>query len=254
MKFTVRMANMNIEIESLYDHLQEYCKDYCIPECEPDISIKMEMEDIEAERNGEEGIRFTNEYLETIALLRKIAEVFPMYNRVLCHGAAITYADEGAFLFTAPSGTGKTTHVRLWRRHFGDDVRVINGDKPFLEIRENTVQVYGSPWAGKEGWQKNRDAELKGICFLKRGNDSSIRRLEPLECLEWIMNQIYVPKKSGMVDKTLEHIEKILERVPVYELTCNISEKSVGYCFEALTGLKYEEHAIKIKGGKENEN
>lgn len=245
MKFTVRMANMNIGIESVYEHLQEYCKDYCIPECNPDISIKVEKKDIEVERNNEDGLTFSEEYLETIALLRKIAEVFPMYNRVLCHGAALTYADEGAFLFTAPSGTGKTTHIRMWRRHLGEAVRIVNGDKPFLEIREDTVQVYGTPWAGKERWQKNRDAELKGICHIKRGEKCSIRRLEPLECLDWIMNQVYVPQKGGMVEKTLEQIEKILERVPVYELTCDISEDAVRCCFEAMTGLKYEDHVNK---------
>ena len=245
MEFTVRMAGINIGIDSQYDTLQRFCKDYCVWGCEPEFAIKIEPEDIEAERGKDDNIRFRNEYLETIATLRKLAEIFPTRNRILIHGAAITYGDEGAFLFTAPSGTGKTTHIRMWRKYLGDAVRIVNGDKPFLEIREDSVQIYGSPWAGKENWHKNRDAELKGICYIKRGEGCSIRRLEPLECFEWIMSQIHFSSKGEIVDLTLGHIEKILEFVPVYELTCDISEEAVKQSFEALTGLEYDKHVMK---------
>lgn len=245
MKFTVRLADMNIELESQYNHLQEFCKDYCIENCEPELNIKIEMEDIEAERKEEGAFWFTKEYLETIAALRKISEILPLHDRVLFHGAAITYGEEGAFLFMAPSGTGKTTHIRMWRRHLGEAVRVVNGDKPFLAINENEIRVYGTPWAGKEKWQKNRSAELKGICRLKQGTECSVRKLEPIECLDWILNEIYVPQKSGMLEIALGHVERILEHVPVYELTCDISEDAVKYSFEAMTGLKYEEKKVK---------
>lgn len=244
MKFTMKLADMKIGIESQYDYLQEFCKDYCIEDCEPDFSIKMEMEEIEAERKEDGGFWYTKEYLETVATLRKISEKLPLYNRFLFHGAAITYEDEGGFLFTAPSGTGKTTHIRMWRRHLGEGVRVVNGDKPFIAIKENEVRVYGTPWAGKEKWQKNRSAELKGICRIKQGTGCSIRKLEPVECLEWILNEIYIPRTSGMLEITLEHVEKLLGRVPVYELTCDISEEAVKYSFEAMTGFKYDEKKV----------
>lgn len=244
MKFTVRLAELNIEIEGQYDYLQEFCKDYCVEECEPDITIKIEMEDIEAERKDGGGFGFTKEYLETVATLRKISEILPLHNRFLFHGAAITYGTDG-FLFTGPSGSGKTTHIRMWRRHLGEEVRVVNGDKPFLAIKENEVCVYGTPWAGKEKWQRNRSAQLKGICRIKQGAECSIRRLEPIECLDWMLKEIYIPQKSGMLDIALGHIEKILAHVPVYELTCDISEEAVKCSFEAMTGLKYEEKTIK---------
>ena len=244
MKFTVRLADMNIGIESQYDHLQEFCKDYCVEDCEPEFYIKIEMADIEAEREGEGSFWFTKEYLETVAALRKISGILPLHDRMLFHGAALTYEEDG-FLFTAPSGTGKTTHIRMWRRHLGEVVRIVNGDKPFLAIKENEVRVYGAPWAGKEKWQKNRSAQLKGICRIKQGEECSIRKLEPIECLNWILNEIYVPPKSGMLDITLGHVEKLLERVPVYELTCDVSEEAVKCSFEAMTGLKYEEKKVK---------
>lgn len=249
MRFTVRMANMNIAIDSVHDKLQKFCRDYCVPECEPDFSIQIKPEDIEAERTEENEYRFKPEYLETVALHRKMAEKFLDYNRVLLHGAVFTYDNKGAFLFTAPSGTGKTTHIRQWKTFFGDKVKIVNGDKPFLEVRENGIQVYGSPWAGKEGWHKNRDAELKGICYIKRGTECSVRRLEPSEILNWLLSQIYFPPSKML--QTLDYVERILEFVPVYELTCDISEEAVKQSFEALTGLEYKKNAIKQEGKKD---
>lgn len=241
----MRLANLNIEIESLYDRLAKYCEAYCVTEGEPDISIKMEMKDIEKERNGGPEYLYPNKYVETVAALRKIAEVLPKHNRVLCHGAAITYEEKNGYLFMAPSGTGKTTIIRQWRTYLGNAVRIVNGDKPFLDIREDSIYVCGTPWGGKEKWHRNRQAELKGICYLKRGETSSVRRMDPMECFELIVKQIYVPKNGDMIDKSLELIEKILKKVPVYELTCDISEEAVKCSFEALTGLQYNEHAKK---------
>ena len=131
--------------------------------------------------------------------------------------------------------------IKDYKNYIGKEVKVINGDKPFLAIKENEVRVYGAPWAGKEKWQKNRNAQLKGICRIKQGTECSIRKLEPIECLDWILNEIYIPQKNGMLDIALCHVEKLLEHVPVYELTCDISEEAVKCSFEAMTGLKYEE-------------
>lgn len=244
MRFMVKIADKVIALDSQYDYLQKYCREYCISECEPDLEIEIYPEEIEAERNYDDVAAYSNQYLETVATLRKLGEVFPLHDRALCHGAVISFADVGGFMFAAPSGTGKSTHIHLWKKYLGDTVEIINGDKPFLEIRDESVVVYGTPWAGKENWQKNKSAELKGICFLKRGKENKIRRAEPLECLELMMHQVYMPRNAEAAGKTLELLEKILERVPVYILYCDISEDAVKCSFEMLTGLEYEEFSI----------
>ena len=119
------------------------------------------------------------------------------------HGAAIAF-DGAAYLFTAPSGTGKTTHVRLWRQYLGSRVTVVNGDKPFLSLEpDGTVRVWGSPWAGKERWQSPISVPLCGVCLLERGTDR-ICRLPPEQALaqyEQHLNQMLV-LEEGMTEIT----------------------------------------------------
>ena len=93
------------------------------------------------------------------------------------HGAVVAWKNQG-YLFTAPSGTGKSTHLALWKKYLGDQAEVINGDKPILKVTEDEVWVYGTPWAGKEQWQVNKKVALKGICFLERGEKNSIQKID----------------------------------------------------------------------------
>lgn len=93
--------------------------------------------------------QYSLQYLETLAALRKIADFMPEKDCFLMHGAVVAWKDQG-YLFTAPSGTGKSTHLALWKKYLGDQAEVINGDKPFLKVMEDEVWVYGTPWAGKE--------------------------------------------------------------------------------------------------------
>lgn len=241
MSFYIKLAQLNIKIEHIHEKLQSFCKSYICFNEEDDISIVLNQQDIERERKQADRDDYTDSYLESIALLRKIGEVFPTYNRLLCHGAAITYADQGAFLFTAPSGTGKTTHINLWRKYLKDKVDIVNGDKPFLYVEDDQVQIYGSPWAGKEGMQKNRSDVLKGICILQQGKDNSILRLLADECLDKLLRQIYLPQDPAAAGCTLELFEKLIGLVPVYMMSCDISEEAVRTSFETLTALKYEE-------------
>jgi hypothetical protein len=78
-----------------------------------------------------------------------------LFNCFLMHGAVVV-VDGSIYMFTAPSGTGKSTHVALWKKYF-KNVEIINGDKPFSRVDESSVWVYGIPWpvkkAGRRMWQ-----------------------------------------------------------------------------------------------------
>ncbi|MDO4436602.1 MAG: hypothetical protein Q4B77_01420 [Coriobacteriaceae bacterium] len=88
--------------------------------------------DIERERLKADG-EYPDAYLETLAVLRGMAEVAPLHGRLLVHAVALEYRGDG-YLFCAPSGTGKSTHARLWCEHLGADARILNGDKCFIEV------------------------------------------------------------------------------------------------------------------------
>ena len=244
MAFTVKLADKIIYIENIHQELEDFCKDYLVAECTPDFTIQLSQEDILYERQSTSEENFSPTYLETLALHRKIADIFPNCQRFLIHGASISYNDE-AYLFTAPSGTGKSTHIRLWKRYLGDDVKIVNGDKPFISMDNNDEAgnlkplIYGTPWAGKERWQRNCSQPLKAICFIERGTTNSIRRLNPEDCIMKLFAQIYLPDDATTVAHTLELVDTLVKHIPLYALTCDMSEDAVRCSFETLTGLKY---------------
>jgi len=238
MSFTVRLADKIIQIENIHPELKVFCKDYIIEDVIPDYSIVLTDEDIRLEQDATEENAFSPQYLETLATLRKLAEIFPSCKRILFHGASISYHDK-AYLFTAPSGTGKSTHIRLWKKYLGNDVKIVNGDKPFISLEQETPIIYGTPWAGKERWQRNCQAPLCGICFVTRGTTNTIRRIKPEECITELLHQVFIPTDPTAVALTLELVDLLVKRVPLYLLSCDISEEAVRCSFEALTGLQY---------------
>ena len=166
--------------------------------------------------------------------LRKIADFMPEKDCFLMHGAVIAWKDQG-YLFTAPSGIGKSTHLALWKKYLGDQAEVINGDKPILKVTEEEVWVYGTPWAGKEQWQVNKKVALKGICFLERGEKNSIQKIDSFSALPFLMRQVYFTDAPQSAGKTMELLDQMLKIVPLYRMKCNISREAFECSFGAMT-------------------
>lgn len=243
MFWKANFADLCIGIESKYLSTEKFCSAYLSKDEQKEVfSVSASLEEIEAEDDKLSGVNYSMNYLETLAILRKIAERFPVYQRFLMHGATISFEGK-AYLFTALSGTGKSTHIKLWRRYLGEKVQIVNGDKPFLWVKDtDEVEIFGSPWAGKERWHRNTSAPLNGICFLKRGMENRIREMRPEECLSLLMRQVYLPADGNAVGMTLDLLNQMLKIVPLYVLECDMSEKAVQTSFEAMTGLHYEEY------------
>lgn len=168
------------------------------------------------------------------------------FNRLTFHGACVEFNGK-AYIFTARSGTGKSTHIKLWRRYLGSPVNIVNGDKPIISI-DNTsngpdapiIKACGSPWAGKERWQRNVQVPLGGICILRRGTDNTIRRASKQEALDELVNRIYLTTNEREAIKALDLLDQILAHVPIHVLSCDMSEAAVRTSFEGLTGERYE--------------
>ena len=231
----INLANMIIHIRGVYDTLREYCKEYITTEKKiEDFSITVTSEEIQNERESNEYDQKSGNYIEIIMTLLKIADELPGRNKFLMHGALVAWKRAG-YIFTAPSGTGKTTHVRLWEKYLGSDAEIINGDKPILEVKEDEIVAYGTPWAGKERLQKNTCVPVRGICFLRQSEINTIHRLSKKEALLLLLPQIYIMSDFQKAGKTLELFSEVLERIPIYEFRCNISEQAVKCSFDILT-------------------
>lgn len=168
------------------------------------------------------------------------------YNRLTFHGACVEFNGK-AYIFTARSGTGKSTHIKLWRRYLGSPVKIVNGDKPIISI-DNTsngtgapiIKACGSPWAGKERWQRNVQVTLGGICILNRGTDNSIRKASTQEALDDLINRIYLTSDQFEASRAMDLLDAILRYVPIYMLSCDMSEDAVRASFEGMTGECYK--------------
>ena len=167
--FSISLAGFSIKINSIYKSTYLFCKEFLCEDKREDFSIYISQDDIEFEREKSEkedlmnGIPvryFSNEYLETLAVYRKICTKLLEKNVLLFHGSAIE-VDGEAYLFTAKSGTGKSTHTALWRQMFGNRAIMINDDKPLLKVVSEGVCVCGTPWNGKHRLGCNKIVPLK---------------------------------------------------------------------------------------------
>ena len=243
-KYNITVAGHVIRIESRFPENRRFFRDYMADDSAvPEVSASVTEDDIEKILSKYPGGSYRS--AEIAALLRPVAESFPFMGGIIFHGAAVSY-EKKAYIFTAPSGTGKSTHIKLWRKHLGESVDIINGDKPIITADERGVLVHGTPWSGKELWQKNVSFPIGGICLLKRG-ENSIRTITSAEALPVIFTQTYKSKDADVTAKTMELLDKILGSTPLYELYCDISETAAKCSFTALTGKNFDECKADVK-------
>lgn len=236
--FTIQLAKKKIKIVPLYDKIKEYCKDYLVEDLDSvDFSVQVRDEDINYEKNSL--VEYSDAYLETLAVYRKIAEWMSMQQTLLVHGSVVA-VDGKAYLFTAKSGTGKSTHTRLWREYFGKRAVMVNDDKPLIEVSKEGIIAWGTPWDGKHHLSSNIGVPLSAICILKRGLKNTIREITPYEAYPMLMQQCYRPKDVLALEKTLTVIDEIKERVAFYELFCNTDMEAAKVAYQGM----------KIKGVK----
>lgn len=142
------------------------------------------------------------------------------FGGIMLHASAVELGGR-AYLFSASSGTGKSTHTRLWQEVFGEAAQVFNDDKPALRRLDGKWFAYGTPWCGKDGINQNKKVPLAGICFLKRGDENSMRRVSNKEAIALIMTQTLKRfKDPENLRKLLGHLDKLVREIPIYELTC----------------------------------
>ncbi len=243
-QFKVKLAGKVVAVSANYNSTAEFCKDYLTEES-ADVSVSVAMEDVLAEKiksKRERELEGLPEwepplpYLETLALYRKIAERLVTFGIVLFHGSAIALDGE-VYLFTAKSGTGKSTHTRLWREVYGERAVMINDDKPLLAIEDNEVRVYGTPWNGKHRLGENISAPLKAICILERNEKNIIKEENSLATFPEILSQTYRFSDVEGMRSTLSAIDKMLKQVKVYRLGCNMDREAAEVSYNGMKGI-----------------
>lgn len=226
--FHMQLAEYSFTIDNHFKYIEELCKDYMCDK--PGKIISVNEVDIDNEQTGE-GC-WPAYYLESLAVYRKICEYLLFQDMLLFHCSALVF-EQNAYLFTAPSGTGKSTHTRLWREYFGERVKMVNDDKPLLQVNKQGITVFGTPFAGKEGLQTNMSAPVKGIVVLHQSKENEIRKLTRQEAYPLLLSQTYRTSNPTGLLRTLELVESLAE-LPVYSLGCTISFEAVQIAHDSL--------------------
>ena len=229
--FRLKIANTVFEVNAFNESTKEYCKDFLCDE-EAKYVITLTKEDLENELHiQEDGKVYANE--EISALYRKIADLFIEDNIVVMHGSSFKVGDY-AFIVTARSGVGKSTHVNLLNKLLGNEFSYINDDKPLLEVNDHSLMLYSSPWNGKERRGNNTKAPLKAIIFLNRGNNTYQKLNNNQEVYFRLLSQIYLPRDKSKREKALKIIDILLKRVNFYEINVNKEIESASMTYERI--------------------
>lgn len=243
--FTIEIAGLAARVQPIFSSTREYCRRYLtesqpalfIEVTEADLAYEQEMAEREAVEEGLRIRKFTGPFLERATIQRKIATELLNRDTVLFHGSTVGL-DSAAYLFTAPCGTGKSTHTGFWRELFGNRAVMVNDDKAFLRITPSGVVAFGSPWSGKHGLDTNISLPLKGICFLQRGKENQIHRVDSADRFEELLHQSLIPEDARGEAKAVALVNALSQLVPLWEMKCTKDLDAALASYRAMSGAR----------------
>ena len=243
--FVIRIAGVKVRINTSFSLLKKFCNGYILSQSadsvQSDLDITVDYEDCRRlfpESSQErKGICYSASVLEEIVpivTIRKIAESMLLHDILLMHGAVVAL-NNWAYMFVAPSGTGKTTRVNCWMQEFPGSY-IVNGDKPFIIAEEGTVAACGSPWCGKENKNTNVKVPLRAIYLTERIEDGQKRAAFPINQLQafpYLYSQSFQSQNAISVQNTIHLLKVLLQQVKVYRFQSDPSREGVRMAYEA---------------------
>lgn len=193
-------------------------------------------------QNWEKPCRYLCEYLKRyelcLACSSKIVDVISLNtlllhkHGILLHCSFIRWQDSG-ILFSAPSGTGKSTQAELWKNYEGAEI--INGDRAGVRKIENTWMAEGLPYAGSSYIYRNEGAPIKAIIVLRQAKQNIIRRLKPAEAIRYLYPEVSVHHwDKSFAEGALNLLYELTTELPVFLLECLPDEDAVKTAKKAI--------------------
>lgn len=232
-----KIADFYIDADCKYEATKKILLPYaCKDAVAPDFSVSAsdtEMAQMEADFAdfyGEEA--HTASYIERLVLHEKISNELLSRDAFMMHGVLVEYEGIG-YIFTAQSGTGKTTHAKLWKKRFGDSVHIINGDKPILRMIDGELYGYGTPWCGKEGYNINTRVKISKLCFVERAAENSIERISEVHAISRLMSQVEIVNSRDL-GAQLSMLDVLVSRCDMYLLKCNMDVEAAEVAYNGM--------------------
>ncbi len=232
------IAGLKILMRAEYPHMLSqgaaYLSDF---EGEPDMVIDFPEEEI-ADKNILYPMLDVDQ-MEYVMTGARFYYRFINFQGMMLHSSCVV-VDGKAYLFSAPSGTGKSTHVSLWLENLKERAFILNDDKPALRLENGVFYAYGTPWSGKTDKNTNGKFPVGAICFLERSEIPFIEEMPPFEAVKNIYWQTKKPKTQKNIELLFPLFDKLINKVPIYRFGANISKEAFITSYEKMTGKKYE--------------
>lgn len=229
-----RIADLTVDMGYKYDRMKKQAEAYRI-EGEETPNMTIYLSDSFIEEKTRENEALTPEICEYLYTGNIFYLGLIHFGGLMLHSSAVLM-DGRAYLFSAASGVGKSTHTALWQQAFGKDrAKILNDDKPAIRIEKDGIFAFGTPWSGKTDLNINVKAPIAGICFLERGEKNRIRRENGGAVIAKLLAQTVRPYKEQNMDILLHHVDKVLSEIPVYSMSCNISEEAARMSYNEMS-------------------
>jgi len=235
-----KIADFDIDFKSDIHHLKRIMRNFLSDSDTTDISVGIDEADVKYEMDifEELDVRIYPTTFKISALFRKLSEQLPLHNAFVLHSACFDVDGVGV-AFAAHSGTGKTTHMRLWQELLGELMTVVNGDKPIVRFfydEPETAYSYGTPWNGKEGLGCNMRTHLQHICFIERSETNYVEQMDIKDAIARIFKQVYIPRDPIALAKTSELIDKLLAECKLWIIHCNMDISAAETAYKTIFG------------------
>lgn len=228
------IADLIVEYDSKYNILKERSNKYLIKENNKRIDFKIDVNEREIEKLEDSNQEITSELAEYILTGIRFYKNLLEYKGCLLHSSAVVIDNE-SYLFSATSGTGKSTHTKLWMKYLANkNPYILNDDKPAIRIIDNEIWTYGTPFSGVDDISENKKVKLKAICFIERSETNSIERIKNDEAIKLMLEQTLNSVNGKRMMKFLEIADIILKQIPIYKLKCNMTEEAVKLAYKTM--------------------
>lgn len=228
-----KIANLTIQMSSFGRTLTQAEPYRCEP-AEPDIIICSDWQEFQKVQP-----HLSDEDCEYLCTGGSFYRQLLKFDGMLLHASAVVL-DGRAYLFSAPCGTGKSTHTKLWLKVFGDRAYMLNDDKPALRFEDGAWYAYGTPWSGKHDISANVRVPVAGICFLHQAKENTIRPFSGPKAIFSLLEQTARPAGAALRGQLMMLLDKLLTNLPVWEMGCNMDPQAALVSYEAMSGGRKE--------------
>lgn len=223
-----KIAGLTVQMDS-FGRTVEQAAPYRCPPAEPDVIIRSDWKVLQQSQP-----HLSDEDCEYLCTGGSFYRQLLNFDGMLLHASAVV-VDGWAYLFSAPCGTGKSTHTRLWREVFGDRAYMLNDDKPALRFENGRWYAYGTPWSGKYDISTNVRVPVAGICFLHRAQENTIAPLSGPKAIFSLLEQTARPPAAELRRQLMVLLDLLLNNLPVWQMGCNMDPQAAQVSYEAMS-------------------